>query len=561
VRFGLLVLLVLVGSILLPHEARAQKDLLPASERPELVPFLEEKIAPDRLDLLPIPPPSDTRGAFALGMRVQVREFQIVGSSVFSEAELAEVTEPWAGSEISSGELFEVRDALTQLYVDAGYLTSGAIVPDQSVDDGVVIIAVIEGAMEAIEVDGTVHFRPGYFRTRLGRAARTPVNVFQIERQLQLFQRNPQIARVHAKLAPGSRPGLSRLWLTVEENRFYGLGFGSSNENSPSVGHFIGEVSPRIDNVIGFGDAWSGSFIFNQDLHQEEVGFSIPLPPFDTQLGFRFQYGESDVVEKPLDVLEIESEASSYAISLSQPLLRSRFHELLAGVRGEYRETVFRFFDDICIDIRTDPHCKTKVSALRFFGEWTFATPRNVVAARSTLSVGIHALGSTEYSGGQQDSKFITWLGQLQWAHRLPDWLLGTEMLTRVDAQTANDALPALEQFSVGGTRTVRGYRENQFVRDNGVAASLELRIPVWYDARRQPIVQLAPFADFGRTWDDKAARHADNIGSVGIGVRVAPFRWLRGELYWGYALANRPDSGGNIQNDGIHFALTVIPF
>ena len=39
---GLLMSLLLVGSLLLPHDARAQAGVLPAAERPVLKPFPEE---------------------------------------------------------------------------------------------------------------------------------------------------------------------------------------------------------------------------------------------------------------------------------------------------------------------------------------------------------------------------------------------------------------------------------------------------------------------------------------------------------------------------------------
>ena len=118
-----------------------------------------------------------------------------------------------------------------------------------------------------------------------------------------------------------------------------------------------------------------------------------------------------------------------------------------------------------------------------------------------------------------------------------------------------------MEKFSVGGMRTVRGYRENLFVRDNGLVASTELRIPVWRDARRIPVVELAPFADIGRSWEEGRSSSFETISSIGIGLRVAPLPWLRGELYWGYALRDVPEVGNDIQNDGVHFSVTVVPF
>ena len=48
------------------------------------------------------------------------------------------------GRPISSEELLAARDAVTQHYVDAGYVTSGAVVPDQKLEDGLVRIQVVE---------------------------------------------------------------------------------------------------------------------------------------------------------------------------------------------------------------------------------------------------------------------------------------------------------------------------------------------------------------------------------------------------------------------------------
>jgi hemolysin activation/secretion protein len=155
----------------------------------------------------------------------------------------------------------------------------------------------------------------------------------------------------------------------------------------------------------------------------------------------------------------------------------------------------------------------------------------------------------------------VSWLGQLQWAHRLPKKLLGGEVVTRFDVQLANQALVGIEKFSVGGRRTVRGYRENQYVRDNGLVASVELRVPILYDRRGRAIAQLVPFVDYGRSWNEEGITSTEDIASIGVGLRVSPWEWLRGELYWGGRLKKAPKVGDDIQNDGIHFAIVVVPF
>lgn len=102
-----------------------------------------------------------------------------------------------------------------------------------------------------------------------------------------------------------------------------------------------------------------------------------------------------------------------------------------------------------------------------------------MLAARSTLSFGLDALGATTHGGDAPDGRFFAWLAQLQWGHRLPERYRGSELIARLDAQLTGDRLLSLEKFGMGGLRTVRGYQENQLVRDNGIAGSVELRVPV----------------------------------------------------------------------------------
>jgi hemolysin activation/secretion protein len=562
-RVGVVALALLpLAAALFPSLAYAQAGVLPGAERPELEPFAPEEPVRKPLELPPIPaPPDDRTGRLSAGLSVMVESFRIEGSSVFSAEELEALTAPYTGRAISSEELLLARDAITDYYVERGYHTSGAIVPDQDVADGVVTIQVVEGTLADVEVRGTRRFRAGYFRTRLRRAGQTPVNVDRIEEQLQRFQRDRRVERVSASLNPGTQRGESVLTLDVEESRFYGLALGFANDSSPGVGSYTGHVEPHVSNLIGYGDELNSSFQISDGLRQYDARFAVPLPPFDTSLILHFQRSESNVVEEPFDILDIESESTTYGITLDQPVLRTSEHEIHLGATAEYRESKTEVLDQCFSFVFGTDDCKNQVSVVRAFAGWTWATPTTVVAARSTVSVGVHALGSSRRRSPLPDSEFVAWLGQLQWAHRLPKQLLRSEIVTRFDVQLANDPLVGIEKFSVGGMRTVRGYRENQYVRDNGLVASVELRIPVWRDSRGRAIAQLAPFVDYGRSWNEEAITNTEDIASIGVGLRVSPWEWLRGELYWGGRLKKAPKISDDIQNDGIHFAIVVVPF
>ena len=119
------------------------------------------------------------------------------------------------------------------------------------------------------------------------------------------------------------------------------------------------------------------------------------------------------------------------------------------------------------------------------------------------------------------DGQFFAWLGQFQWTRRLTDWDL--QSIFRLDVQLSSQPLLPLEQIAVGGRYSVRGYRENQLVRDNGLIVSLESRLPIVRNKPWADFVQLAPFVDFGRAWNTKLPTPDPKMMvSIGIGLRWA---------------------------------------
>jgi len=202
--------------------------------------------------------------------------------------------------------------------------------------------------------------------------------------------------------------------------------------------------------------------------------------------------------------------------------------------------------------------------------EWLHRDQDQVIAARSQLSWGIDALGATITSdedhrqettgepmiGDDPNARFVAWLLQLQWARRFGPW--GIEAIFRTDLQLANGPLLTMEQIAVGGFSTVRGYRQNQIVQDQGVVASLEVRVPVWRQPERWGVVQLAPFVDFGRTWDhrDRPGDRASTLASAGIGLRWSLTRFFDARIYWGQNLTSVVTSG-DLQDKGVQFLIS----
>ena len=116
-----------------------------------------------------------------------------------------------------------------------------------------------------------------------------------------------------------------------------------------------------------------------------------------------------------------------------------------------------------------------------------------------------------------------------------------------------------LEQFAVGGVDTVRGYRENELVGDNGFAATLELRDPLWRgNLLDQPAeLQGALFADAGSAWLKGWRSEAEILYGVGVGLLGSWGDHAHAELYWAHALSAVPKREDyDLQDDGIYFLV-----
>jgi hemolysin activation/secretion protein len=487
-----------------------------------------------------------------------VRHFEIAGSSVFSDSELAALTGPFENREVSPAELQGLRDLLTRIYVERGYLTSGAVIPDQQVRDGVVQIQVVEGQLEDVDVESTGRLRASYVAERVRLGAAAPLNVARLEEQLQLLQENPRIARIDAELAPGRSRGWSRLRVGVEEASPWRATLEASNERTPTVGSEGMGLLVRHHNLTGWGDLLSLSAERSEGFADRELRYGIPLTARDTWLEFGVRRSSSEVVEEPFDDLEIEGDAVSYGVSLSHPILRTPGHDLRVGLTAEHRRSDNQFVDGSFSFTPGSEDGKVKISVLRGFQEWTARGRDRVVAARSTFNLGISALRATTHSDAP-DSRYFAWLGQLQLAQRLPERFGGTQLLLRGDVQLANDPLLSLEQFAIGGLRSVRGYRENQLVRDNGWVASAELRVPLLVAADGRELLEVRPFFDIGQAWNDGHNAGPATLSSLGTGIVVRPLRHFQVEVYWGGRLrqVERPQDS-DMQDHGFHLLARV---
>lgn len=523
---------------------------------------------------VPLPPPSDlieppsigpgsTEPGVEIPDQIQVERFEVIGSTVYDEAELQAITAPYTGRPITFTELLEVRSAITQRYIDDGYITSGAFIPaGQVIDDGVVTIQVIEGELAEINVEGLSHLRPSYVRSRIRVAAGSPLNVNDLLEGLQLLQLDPLIENLSVELAAGTRTGESILNVEVVPASTFDVIGTLDNGRSPSVGSFRQRLQVREANVFGIGDGFGAGYSRTNGSSTWDFDYTVPFNPRNGTLGFLYSATNSEVIDENFDVLNIESESETWELSVRQPIYQTPTEEFALGLifSNRFSKTTFQpdgFPNEEPFPIvGANDEGETRLSALRFTQEWTRRGSVQVLALRSQFSLGTDWFNASVNNDGDPDSRFFAWQGQAQWVRLLGE---DTLLLSRLNAQLATDQLLSLEQFGVGGQGSVRGYRQDQLLVDNGVFASVELRYPVARIPEWDSLIQVAPFVDYGIGWNNGARQDPSPNGlwSVGLGVLWQFSDRLSMRLDWGIPLTDIDSEGNSLQEDGFLFTVT----
>jgi hemolysin activation/secretion protein len=498
-----------------------------------------------------------------LGVTVQVKRVEVLGSTVFSPAELEAAVASFIGKDATFEELLAIRTAITQLYTDKGYTTSGAFLPPQDVTDGMVKVQVVEGAIEKIEIEGLSRLRTSYVRSRIGLATKPPVNLGRLEEALQLLQLDSHISAVQAKLSPGTAPGLSVLTLNVKEAQPLATSLSVENRNSPSVGSIQGTAAISHNNLLGFGDRLSAEYGRSEGVKTYSISYAIPLNPRDGTLSVSYDHSSSRIIEKPFSDFDINSDSYTFSLGFRQPIVRTPTTEFALALSLDSRQSETFLFDDLPFSFSPGPeNGKSKVTVLRFTQDWINRSANRVLAARSQFSFGVDALDATVNDLGI-DGRFTSWLGQFQMVQALGG---GAILIARTGAQLTPDGLLPIEQFSIGGIDTVRGYRQNERVADNGIVGSVEVRYPIIRSPNRIGIIQLASFFDIGTVWNNQAdvsreISSSSTLASVGLGLLWQLDPYVSARLDWGIPLISVSNGGDSLQDNGISFSIRFQPF
>ena len=503
----------------------------------------------------PPSPPSDSSEE-----QFVVQSVEVTGSSIFGEADFVPLIQPLINQTVTFSELTDAANQITKMYVERGYVTTRAALVRSSLGTGKIVIRVIEGSLEEIQVEGTRRLNPDYIRSRVALGAGAPLNTATLEDQLRLLRINPLLENVEASIRAGGSLGKSILVVRVQEANSFGGSVGIDNYSPPSVGseRLLGSLYYR--NLTGSGDELSARFTKTTagDTYTFDFGYRIPINAMDGTVDVRARINRNEVIQEPFNVLDIRGESELYEISYRQPFIRTPREELALSLGFAYQDgQTFTFAGATPFGFGPDDEGISRTSVIKLAQEYIRRDVYGAWAFRSLFNLGVDVFDATSNSGDIPDGDFFSWLGQIQRVQ-----VLGQDNLLVIqgDIQLTPDSLLPAQQFVIGGGQSVRGYRQNVRAADNGFRLSVEDRITLVRDESGSPYFQVAPFVEMGYVWNSSNnpnfLQDERFIAGLGAGLLWQPAPGFNIKLDWAVPLIDLDDQGNNAQDDGFYFSV-----
>ncbi len=489
----------------------------------------------------------------------EIKGYRFTGNQAFDEATLQSVIpeEIQQDNQFTYANWANLTTAINQFYLDQNYLV--LTVQCDGIDpDGYAIAHVVEHRITEVQIESNGVLRDSYVRSRLASAVDGAVNVEELSTSLQLLNNDSLIEKVDARLEPGLRPWENILYVEVDVAQPFQLSASVDNSRSPSIGSIQRGVQARHRNSLGLGDELSVGYRNTDGSDTLEASYTLPINPRNGTISLQYTTTSSSIIEGDFTVLDIQSESQYYDLTFRQPLTQTLSEEFALGLTLSHRRSRSEFLEALLGEpvpfpsTGADAEGRTRVTALRFFQEWTQRSDQHVLALRSQFNVGLDLFDAT-INENAPDSHFLSWQGQAQWVRLLGDDAL---FLVRGGAQLSDRPLVPIEQFAFGGLGTVRGYRQDSVVADSGVFASAEVWIPVLRISEWDGVLQITPFIDFGAGWNSSDFElDAPTLTSLGLGLQWRSPN-VNARLDYGIPLIDVDRSGSTLQEEGFHFSM-----
>ena len=462
------------------------------------------------------------------GEQVRVEALALSGNTVFSREQLLDALAQPEGHSYDLAGLQGLANALSEFYRENGFPFARAFVPPQTLDNGTLVIEIIEGRYGVLSVGGA--------DARFIRQAQPFLGLLQtgdvirarpLERTTLLLEDLPGI-RVLPVLRPSDAVGAGDVeFILTREPVARGV-VGLDNHGNRLTGYGRLKGTFAFDSPFRLGDQLVVNTLYTSE-RMAFAGFSYAAPLGGTGLRGNASYTRTEYqLGKEYAGEGFRGRASVYSAGLEYPLLRSQrsnitlignlqhkalYNEVPGNDDADYQSNV------VPISLTFD-HRDGLGGGGVTYGALTTSFGR--VEHSSDMRASGNRVGHGDFMSVNLDLARIQSLG--------PNWTL----FGRLSGQWSDDRLDSSEYVSLGGAERVRAFPSGEASGMKGAYAQLELR---YAHGIYSPYV----FVDAGATTSKAAPER--RLAGAGVGLRVLQLSGFNLDSALAWRLSGEPSS------------------
>lgn len=404
-----------------------------------------------------------------------IDEFRVDGGENLPQEELEEAVYPFLGPKRTAEDVDKARAALEKAYHDKGYQTVSVSVPQQNVENGIVILAVTEGKIGNLRVKNSRYFDQELIKRKAPSLKEgTLPNFDEVTKDIVALNQWPD-RRITPALRAGATPGTVDVDLNVEDTLPFHASVELNNRQSPNTTELRTNTTISYDNLWQRGHSLSVSYqVAPERPDDAEVLSGSYLARLTDWTSVLFYGVDSKSNIAAIGGMNVIGPGQVFGVRalLTLPALDGYYHSLSFGL--DYKD----FGQIIDMGSETFSSPITYYPATAAYSA-TVKRDQSLTQANASATFNLRGFGSgfDEFwaKRAYADSNFFHFNADVQHTQDLEH---GFQVFAKVQSQIADGPLVSSEEFSLGGAETIRGYLESEVIADTGIFGSIEIRSP-----------------------------------------------------------------------------------
>lgn len=457
----------------------------------------------------------------------EVKNLRITGNTAFSTETLHALVADKEGQRLTLEQLNALAGRITAYYQDHGFPLARAIIPAQTISEGVVVIQVVEAHYGQVSLNN---------RSKVGdpvlNAILAPLQGGQaitgseLDRTLLLLSDVPGVG-LGASLKAGAAVGTSDLDIEANDNPAAPVSLALDNYGNRYVGRTRLSGNLSLLNPLHHGDILSASLLTTGNgMNYGRVSYDTLVSGSGTRVGAAYSYLRYKLGNE-LDALGANGTAGVASLWARQPLLRGKQANVYAQVQYDAK----RLRDHIDSGgVNTDRHLANWVLSLNGdlrdgllaggFSAWNLGWTNGRVVFDDA------AAASADDATARTRGGFSKWNANVS---RLQGLGRSDTLYVSLAAQWADSNLDSAEKMTAGGPFSVRAYDIGAASGDTGYLGTVEWRHDLGSLLAGQ--WQALAFIDSAyvkvnrRPWN--TAENSATLSGAGVGLNwIGPDLW-----------------------------------